>query len=186
MAHFKNLTGYGLVTVGVRGGETLFTARNTLTYGFCDFIAGTLAGGAPGPMRVGFVYGAAADPGLPYVISREAGWPAVGAELLAAGANVQLRPLSRAPAAADPDEGFDGNAVLYSARTGAQGAEYVYRQSDGYAAPLADGMYLYQALLVAPGASRRIVARISLYGQAGYAVKPAGFELGVDWRVAFN
>lgn len=186
MLQSKSLSGYGLVTVGVCGGAPLFTARNTLTYGFCDFIAGVLQGAAASPMRVGFVYGTLADPGLPYVISRDAEWSVIGPELLAAGANVQLRALSRAPAAGEPDTGFENNTVLYSAHTGASGAEYVYRQADGYAAPFADGMYLYQAMLIAPGANRRVVARISLYGQAGYAVKPAGFELGVEWRVAFN
>ena len=170
-----------------------FMHSNTLSYACADVIANLMAGNsAYAPQYMGFIYGTDAtavtlsDPTL-----RTQSWSLLATDLATVTlANIQISPLTLAPTVAvDGDASlYTGNSTIYTAHT-RSGASATYGfPLTTYAPPLADGNYLYHAMLLTklPNSNGVYipVARATLES-GSYFAKPAGFEIAIDWQVSF-
>jgi len=166
---------------------------NSLSYGCADILANLVAGNtAYRPVKMGFIYGDRAVPGL-LPVTREQSWATLQSDVSAiVSANMQISPFSLPPAVSIDDlpspAGYAGNSVTFSGitRSGSY-ADHGFPYEAPFAGVLADGHYLYQAVLLAEAVTGVYIpmARVSLDESTVYAVKPAGYELALFWQVSF-
>lgn len=189
----------GAVSLAWRGNGTelkLPMRHNQLSYACADALAMALGGDITYiPKYIGFIYGPYADPtALQLATDRDQTWGSIGANLAdpSVAGNMQISGLSLTPSVKlDGDsELYTANAVVFSAHTGTDSSKiYGFPTSAPYAAQLATGMYMYQAVLLArPSADTYVpIARVTLADPASgaYLQKPSGFELAVEWQVSF-
>lgn len=166
---------------------------NTLSYGCADILAGLVAGKPEfKPVKMGFVYGDNASPGL-LPVTREQSWATVESEVSTINSgNMQISAFSMPPAVSIDDSsytpvGYTGNSVTFSGITRSGSGTYGFPLSAPYAGVLTDGHYLYQAVLLSSPVDGTYIpiARVSLANSGTYAVKPAGYELSLFWQVSF-
>ena len=188
----------GAVSLAWRGNGTelkLPMRHNQLSYACADALALALGGDITYiPKYIGFIYGPYADPtALQLATDRDQTWGSIGAIL----PTVCCRKHADIRVVVDPSVKLDGdselytaNSVVFSAHTGTDSSKiYGFPTSAPYAAQLATGMYMYQAVLLArPSADTYVpIARVTLADPASgaYLQKPSGFELAVEWQVSF-
>ena len=171
---------------------------NTLTYSHSDILARLVAGQMEyKPTHIGFIYGTNATPGAnlrPYN-DRNQTWNDLATELADINtANVQVSPFTR-PATISVDGDpvrYQGNSATFESITQTGGGLYGFPTAAPYADVLADGNYIYHAVLlsrvvVSGGTMTAIpIARVSLKNEDNtYSVKPEGFELALFWQLSY-
>jgi len=195
--------------VNLRTGERRQVGErsNVITYTAADLMARMLGGQTDYvPKYFGFIYGTNAAPGLvdpdtlPASTRRVHPWSQIASDLagVAAGkANCVISAMTTQPAVSlgvDSDPAlYANNAVTLAANTGSR-LEYGFSISGGIYAPALqdDGVsdYMYQAVLLArivaaSGITYYPFARISLADAGVYSIKPANWELALDWTVTY-
>ena len=168
------------------------------------------------PKYMGFIYGPGVNgsPDAMTPVTRFQSMDTIRGMVESIGGNMQVVRFNRRPTVCTYDEfGYDdstdstdstdsndrgpyfGNVVEFHAvtRSGRDGV-YVGQTSSGtpYADEFSDGDILYRAVLL--GDSRNpcegdpyvVLAMVDLKKDGTYRKKPAGYELSVDWRVAFE
>ena len=176
-----------------------FEINNIITYTAADIMARLVGGDVQyRPEYMGFIYGTKAAPGITDPItSRVQNWTDLAAELAPVNkANVLIAPYASSPgytvdaAAGLPAGIYAGNAVTVSGHTGTA-LEYGFTAGGTYASPVADGDYLYHAMLISRLVSGSTItylpfARVSLKVGAAYPRKPVGMDLSLFWSVVYN
>ena len=166
---------------------------NQLTYACADVLAELMAGHQSyRPIKMGFVYGTISNPTLLAPTNRNQTWNNIASELADIGnagkANMQISPFSLPPVTSvDGDEAlYTGNSVTYSAITQSGTGTYGFPLGSTYADVLADGNYIYHAVLLAEVNYAYIpVARVTLAENDVFLTKPAGYELALFWQISF-
>lgn len=169
---------------------------NMLSYGCADILAGLASGNILWrPTHIGFIYGDQASPVLD-TITRTQDWTTLTAQIAAINSgNIQVSPFTLPPVISidtdggTRDNGYTGNSVTYASitKSGAGGSDqYPLGVAAPYAPALADGHYLYQAVLLSKVNNVLVpMARVTLDDGYGYSAKPAGYELALFWQVSF-
>lgn len=169
--------------------------HNQMMYAAADAIAAAYGGNQSKiPMYIGFIYGPDSSPSaLADPSDRSINWQSIASELAACSANMQISAFSCPSNTVidDPDEtgSYTGNSVVFHAhsRSGAAGTYAFDTSGEGpYATVLANGMYIYHAVLLGKSGSQYVpLARVSLGSNGVYRQKPSDFELALDWKVSF-
>lgn len=197
---------------GRLGDIELPAVRNSVSYSAADAIAAAYGGDLSlAPRFIGFMYGQDEIPqGISNMSDRNMRWDDLRSEAAACGANVLVSGFSSPATVSTVERGsgddavevtgpgsvYTGNAVTFHAvtRSGSAG-RYAFDTSGGtYAVELADGHYMYHALLLGLPRGKteeeafrdgfRILGRVAL-SRGGFRAKPQDYELAVDWRVSF-
>lgn len=196
--------------VDVRTGRRMpFGARhNMLSFMSAEAMAAAF-GGDPSyiPAKVGFIYGDKSTIPIGEEITRSQDWGLLESTLEASdpSANVDVQVVgfsysptlggeSPAPAPGgdssdSPDSGDDYSNILPGG-SNAITFHAVSNSQDGgaFGKPVfTSGKYIYQAVLLGSHGGRNyIISRVSLKEGGAYRAKPSGFELALDWTIAFR
>lgn len=173
-----------------------FRRQNQLMFGAADVLAALMAGDQTmTPKAIGFIYGTGDNPTLTEPSVRNQTWATLKTELAAVNsANIQIAPIIMAPQVVPDSSGINGdvyagNSVILSATTmtSADPNNYGLPFTAPYSEGLVVGNYLYHAVLLARPALGQytVIARLSLAENNIFEVKPAGFELSLDWQISF-
>lgn len=171
-----------------------FMHRNQLSYACADVLAKVLAGsGEYAPKYMGFIYGTDAAPTeLADPTQRYQPWADLATNMAAVQGNIQISPITLTPSLVVDGSSsyYTGNGVVFSAHTRSlDDGTYGFPASSPYAGQLADGNYLYHAMLltriIGNGVTYIPVARVTLAESGIYLAKPTGFELALEWQISF-
>ena len=183
--------------------------HNTLSFMSAEAMAAAF-GGDPSyiPARMGFIYGDKSNPELS-IITRDQDWSGVISDIGAAGGDatmdIQVVDFSYLPTlggsrpaptdSSDPgDSGSDvsegdynhilpggSNAITFHAVSNSLDSGWLGSR------PFHNGDYIYHAVLLGYSeGDYYVISRVTLENNGTYLRKPDGFEVALDWTVAFN
>lgn len=189
--------------INVATGETIpfYNRHNTLSYMAAESMAAAF-GGDPSyiPSKVGFIYGPSDSTWSKGLDNRDQSWEKLKGELIS-GVDVQVVDFSYAPTLGRDNSGdssYDPDNYTNILPTGSNAITFhaVSNSSDkgvvNQTAAFQTDDRLLQAVLLGHkiGSNGQdqyyIIARVSLVDGSTYKQKPQGFEVALDWTIAFH